>query len=160
MNIKELLKKYFSGKKPRQARRDIVIVFPYNPKTKEILLIEEYRKDYDQNIWKFVSGGMDKEGKTETQVAQEELAEEMGLEAKKWSIFHEFGKVFSSVKITYFIAEDVSEMKNPPENPDDDFIVNQKWVNLNELWRMIDAKEIIWKDSVLVAVNFLRSLEK
>jgi hypothetical protein len=52
-------------------------------------------------------------------------------------------------------------MLNPIENPDeDDIIVDQKWVNLEELWAMVDSKELIWKESVLVAINFLREKEK
>jgi len=31
-------------------------------------------------------------------------------------------------------------------------------VSLDELWQMIDDKELIWKESVLVAINFLRAL--
>jgi len=40
----------------------------------------------------------------------------------------------------------------------DDIIVDQKWVSLDELWVMVDAKELIWKESVLVAINFFRAL--
>lgn len=143
---------------PRQARDDIVIVFPYHHK--KILIIEEYRKDWDANMWKFVSGGMDKPHLNSLQTAQEELAEEIKMEAKEWSLYHQFGRKFSSVNMFYFIANNPQLMANPIPNPDeDDIIVDQKWVNLEELWEMIDTKEIIWKESVLVAVNFLRSQE-
>jgi|GEM_PF-5730974 len=51
-------------------------------------------------------------------------------------------------------------MEYPIENPDEeDVIVDQKWVTLEELWSMVDNKELIWKESVLVAINFLRALK-
>jgi len=148
-------------KKPRQARNDIVILFPYDVATQKILIIKEYRKDFDQEIWKFVSGGMDKPHLNALETAKEELAEEIKMEAANWSLYHKFDKKFSSVNISYFIPENPTLMLNPIENPDeDDIIVDQKWVNLEALWSMVDNHEIIWKESVLVAINFLRSLEK
>ena len=152
--LSKLLKKLCN--KPRQARNDIVILFPYHEK--KILLIKEYRKDQDIEIWKFVSGGMDKPHLNSLKTAQEELAEEIKMEANKWSLYHQFDKAFSSVNIYYYIAYHPKLMKIPIENPDeDDVIVDQKWVNLEELWNMIDNHDLIWKESVLVAINFLRS---
>ncbi|MCH9740931.1 MAG: NUDIX domain-containing protein [Epsilonproteobacteria bacterium] len=152
--LKSLLKKIC--KKPRQARNDIVIVLPYQ--NQKILLIKEYRKQYDMEMWKFVSGGMDKPHLGSLETAQEELAEEISMESNSWSLYHKFDKKFSSVNIFYYIAQDPKVMENPIENPDeDDIIVDQKWVTLGELWEMVDNQEIIWKESILVAINFLRS---
>ena len=140
---------------PRQARNDIVIIFPYHKG--KIMIIKEYRKDYDAEMWKFVSGGMDKPHLDSLETAKEELAEEVKMEAEKWSLYHQFDRQFSSVNMFYYIAYNPQLMKHPIENPDeDDIIVDQKWLNLEELWQMIDRKEIIWKESLLVAINFLR----
>jgi len=143
---------------PRQARKDIVIVLPYE--NQKILLIKEYRKQYDMEMWKFISGGMDKPHLNPLETSQEELAEEIKMESDKWSLYHQFDKKFSSVNIFYYVAENPTLMEYPIENPDeDDIIVDQKWVNLEELWAMVDSKELIWKESVLVAINFLREKE-
>ncbi len=152
-----MLKKHKNThRKPRQARNDIVIVFPYH--NKKILIIKEYRKDLDAELWKFVSGGMDKPHLDSLHTAKEELAEEIKMEAEDWSLYHQFDKKFSSVNIFYYIANSPQLMVNPIPNPDeDDIIIDQKWVNLEALWAMVDSKEIIWKESVLVAINFLRS---
>ena len=105
--------------------------------------------------------GMDKPYLDNLGTAKEELAEEIKMEAEDWSLYHQFDKKFSSVNIFYFIANNPQLMANPIENPDeDDIIVDQKWVNLEALWEMVDTKEIIWKESVLVAINFLRSKDK
>ena len=152
--LKRLLKKFCQ--KPRQARKDIVIVLPYE--NNKILLIKEYRKDYDAEMWKFISGGMDKPHLGGLETAQEELAEEVKRESNDWSLYHQFDKRFSSVNIYYYIANNPKLMKNPIENPDeDDIIVDEKWVDLDELWEMVDTHELIWKESVLVAINFLKS---
>jgi 8-oxo-dGTP pyrophosphatase MutT (NUDIX family) len=138
-----------------QAHNDIVILFPYHKK--KILLIKEYRKDQDREMWKFVSGGMDKPHLNSLKTAQEELAEEIKMETNRWSLYHQLDKTFSSVNIYYYIAHDPNLMKYPIENPDkDDIILDQKWVNLDELWQMVDNHDLIWKESVLVAINFLR----
>lgn len=145
-------------KKPRQARNDIVILLPYHDG--KILLIKEYRKLQNIEMWKFISGGMDKPHLNSLETAQEELAEEVKMEANNWSLFYQFDKQFSSVNIYYYIAKNPTLMENPIENPDeDDIILDQKWVNLEELWSMVDQKELIWKESVLVAINFLKSKE-
>jgi ADP-ribose pyrophosphatase len=143
-------------KKPRQARNDIVIVLPYE--NRKILLIKEYRKQYNMEMWKFISGGMDKPHLNSLETAKEELAEEIKMEASQWSLYHQFDKKFSSVNIYYYIATNPKLMENPIENPDeDDIVVDQKWVNLEELWAMVDSHELIWKESVLVAINFLKA---
>jgi len=153
--FRHLIKKLCKNK-PRQARNDIVILFPY--KDEKILLIKEYRKQYKMEMWKFVSGGMDKPHLNALQTSKEELAEEIKMESNSWELYHQFDKKFSSVNIYYYIANTPKLMENPIENPDeDDIIVDQKWVNLEELWAMVDNKELIWKESVLVAINFLRS---
>lgn len=156
--IKPLLKDFRKKicKQPRQARNDIVIVLPYE--NRKILLIKEYRKQYDIEMWKFISGGMDKPHLNSLETAKEELAEEIKMEANEWSLYHQFDKKFSSVNIYYYIATNPTLMENPIENPDeDDIIVDQKWVNLEELWAMVDSHELIWKESVLVAINFLKA---
>lgn len=143
---------------PRQARNDIVIVLPYQDK--KILLIKEYRKQYDMEMWKFISGGMDKPHLDSLETAKEELAEEIKMESDNWFLYHQFDKKFSSVNIFYYIVTNPTIMEYPIENPDEeDVIVDQKWVTLEELWSMVDNKELIWKESVLVAINFLRALK-
>lgn len=155
--LKQLFQKLCN--QPRQARNDIVIIFPY--KNKKILLIKEYRKQYNLEMWKFVSGGMDKPHLNVLETAKEELAEEIKMEAKEWSLYHEFDTTFSSVNISYFVAHNPKLMADPIENPDeDDIILDQKWVDIQELWAMVDNHELIWKESVLVALNFLRSQEQ
>ena len=145
-------------RQPRQARNDIVIVLPYQDQ--KILLIKEYRKQYDMEMWKFVSGGMDKPHLNSLETAKEELAEEIKMESNDWVFYHQFDKKFSSVNIFYYVVTNPTMMKNPIENPDEeDIIVDQKWVTLEELWSMVDKKELIWKESVLVAINFLRGLK-
>ena len=84
--MKLLFKKLFCGKISRRKTREIVIVFPYNTKTNEILFIQEYINHYDKKFWKAVTGGIDKEGKTETEHAHEELSEEMGMESE--NLYH------------------------------------------------------------------------
>ncbi len=151
------MNKVNNTKNNKKKRLSVVIIMPYRREDKKILIIEEFRKDFGIKMWKLISGGMDKENLTTLETAKEEMAEEVSMESEKWYKFHENEKIFNKTEITYFIAENPNKMKNPPENPDlDDFIIGEKWVNLEQLWEMIDKKEIFWNDSVFVAINFLR----
>ena len=156
--FKKIRKKLCKTLCPKKKTLDIVIVFPINTKTKKVLLIQEYIHAYDQKIWKFASGGIDKSGKSPLEHAQEELAEELQLESEKFYHYYSFEKIFVSRETHCFVAENPTKMKKPPENPDTDFITNTKWVTEKELWKMIDNKQIIWKETVLVALNILRGL--
>ncbi len=155
--IKNTKKKF---KYSRRRGMDVVMVIPYKEKEKKILLIKEYRKEFKMNIWKLVSGGMDKEGLTPLQTAKEELAEEMSMESTVWFKFYTIERIFRNYRIMYFVSKNPKIMENPPKNPDeDDEIVDQKWVNLKEYWEMIDKQILIWNESTLVGLNFLRSIQ-
>jgi len=148
---------------PRRRSKDIVIVFPYDTAQNKILLIQEYVHYYDKFIWKFVSGGIDKNGKDILQHAQEELEEELGMETKHFYEYYTFEKIFKFRKIYCYLAENPVEIILPKKNPDHrygNYINNRKWVSLSELQEMIDGKEIIWNESVLVALQILRENKK
>jgi hypothetical protein len=52
-------------------------------------------------------------------------------------------------------------MENPPGNPDeDDIILNERWINLDELWKMVDERKFLWCDSIFIAIKFLRNKNK
>ena len=157
--LKKLRKQICKKLCPPKISRDIVIIFPVDTAKKKVLLIQEYIHSYDQKIWKFASGNTDKSGKSLIEHATEELAEELKMEAKVFTHFYTFEKIFVSRRTHCFIAENPTIMPNPPENPDTDFITDTRWVSQSELWAMIDTKEIFWKETVLVALNILRGLK-
>ena len=156
-SFKKKLRKRFCKRKPL---RDIVLVFPFNTDTKEILIIQEYVQHYEKSFWKFVSGGIDKNNKDSLTHAREELAEELGLESDSFYLFHFFEPYFGSRSIYCFVAENPRVMVDPPENPDIDIIEQTRWVDVEGLQVMIDNKELIWNESTMVALQIFRSYTK
>lgn len=147
---------------PHRRAKNIVIIFPLDIKNKKILLIEEYVHYYKRSLWKFVSGGIDKKGIDILAHAHEELEEEIGMKSDNVYEYYFFEKIFKFRKIYCYIAENPIKMKNPVENPDHkhhNFIKETKWVNYEELQKLVDNREIIWNESVLVALQILRDLE-
>jgi hypothetical protein len=47
-------------------------------------------------------------------------------------------------------------MENPPENPDEDYITDVKWVNETEFQKMLDTKELHWDQGTMCALQAFR----
>ena len=47
-------------------------------------------------------------------------------------------------------------MEHPPENPDTDVIVDSRWINEKEFYRMLDNQELLWNETALLAVQVFR----
>lgn len=157
------IKKFFCKRIcSRRRNKNIVIVFPVNIEQRKILLIEEYVHYYKRSIWKFVSGGIDKKDTDILTHAHEELEEELGMKSDNIYEYYFFEKIFKFREIYCYVAENPVYMKNPVENPDHkyhNFIKETKWVNYSELQQLVDDRDIIWNESVLVALQILKGLE-
>ena len=134
----------------------------YPVKDGKILLINEFRSHEGRARWKFIGGWVDKSGKTELEIAKEELLEEVGMESGKWEQFHVFdtGDSTVGIKSTYFIVKNPTQVEKPPVNPDHDVIKEIKWVSLDDLWEMIDRKELLWDYDAFAGVQVLRYVIK
>jgi len=158
--LKNLKKKLCKKICPRKVDREIVIVYPFNTKTNELFIIQEYIHHYDRKFWKFVSGGIDKEGKSELQHAKEELAEEVGMTAEDICHLHSTEHVFGNRPCYFYVAEDPELMDNPPENPDTDVITETRWVNEAQFQEMLETKELMWDEATMCALQVFRKYNK
>ncbi len=124
----------------------------------KLLLIKEFRTHEGKARWKIVSGWIDKEGKSTLEIAQEELAEETGLQAEHWDEFYVYDTMGATVstRIPCYIATGISELPEKIENPDNDEILEMRWVNLDELYGLIDAQEMFWDDETIACIQALR----
>ncbi len=135
--------------KPSRKEREVVIVYPFNTETKELFIIQEYIHGYDRKFWKFVSGGVDKIDKDILTHAIEELAEEVSMHSDVVCHLYSSERIFGNRPMHYFIAENPVIMENPPENPDEDYITEAKWVNQDEFQKMLDNKELLWDQGTI-----------
>jgi len=136
--------------------REVVLIFPFNTKTNELFIIQEYIHHYKKSFWKFVSGGVDKDGKDLITHAIEELAEEVSMESQNLYHFYSYEKIFGNRGIHCYVAENPTQMEIPIENPDTDIIETGEWVSEDQLQKMIDTKEIIWNEGSIVALQIFR----
>ena len=152
------LNRYNTKKKSisKKAPREIVLIFPYNTETNKIFIIREYIHHYERSFWKFISGGIDKEGKDNLTHAHEELAEEVAMNSKNLYHFYSFEKIFGNRGIHCFIAENPQLLDIPPENPDDDIIEKGEWISEQEFYTMLDENKMIWNEGAMVAVQIFR----
>lgn len=145
--------------KPSRKEREVVIVYPFNTVTKEIFIIQEYIHGYDRKFWKFVSGGVDKVDKDILTHAIEELAEEVAMESNVFCHLYSSERIFGNRPMHYFIAENPVIMEDAPENPDEDYITNAKWVNQTEFQTMLDNKELLWDQASICALQTFRKYQ-
>ena len=154
--LKKLSKKICQKLCPKKKPREIVLVFPFDTEKKELLIIQEYIQHYKKAYWKFVSGGIDKDNKNILTHAQEELAEEVGMESG--NIYHIYSapKIFGNRGTHFYVAENPTSMSNAPENPDTDEIIDQKWVTEKEFNQMLDSRDLLWEEGTMVASQVFR----
>lgn len=152
----KIKKKFCQKFCPKKKPREIVIVCPFNKNTKEIFIIEEYIHHYKKSFWKFVSGGVDKNGKDLLTHAVEELAEEVGMTSDTIFHIHSSPKIFGNRGTHFYVAENPIVMEHPPINPDTDEIINSKWVNESEFQKMLDDKVLLWDEGTMVALQVFR----
>lgn len=149
--MRYLREKIFGKLCPKKKPREIVLVFPFNTETKKLLIIQEYIQHYKKAYWKFVSGGIDKNGKDIITHAREELAEEVGMKSDNLYHIYSAPKIFGNRGTHFYVAENTTIMVDAPENPDIDEIIDQKWVTESEFQDMLDTKELLWDEGTMVA---------
>ncbi len=144
----------------RVSLRDGVHIIPYDEE-KGILLIREYRVHEKGERWKFVSGWVDKKGKSLLEHAKEELAEELGLQAGKWTLlYQEKNKnATCSTSLHVYLCEEISPLKEKSKNPDSGEILEMKWFNFQDFFHLIQRGNIRNPGAFLVALVSLLQKE-
>ncbi len=138
---------------PKKKPREIVIVYPFNTNTQELFLIQEHIHHYKKSFWKFVSGGIDKSGKSNREHAIEELAEEVAMQSNNVYHIYSAPKIFGNRGTHFYVAENPTILETAPENPDSDIIVDTKWVHQTEFQRMLDDRELLWDEATMCALQ-------
>lgn len=141
---------------PKTKWRDVVLVFPYDTKEKKMLIMQEYIQHYKKAFWKITSGGIDKIETSPEQHAIEEMNEELGLESDTWHHVHTTKPYFGARVIHAYVAENPYPSKNPIDNPDDDEILETKWIDETEFLAMLDSGELLWNEGALMALQIFR----
>ncbi len=144
----------------RASLRPGVHVVPI--KDDKVLFMKEYRTHEGIVRFKLVSGWCDKEGKTALDHAQEELAEELGMEAETWEEFHCSNAPGATVNpnTTYFICRNLKTLEHKPENPDTGCrVLEHEWMDVEAIYACLNNKTMWIDDSALVALLALYNIK-
>lgn len=120
----------------------------------KIYLIESFRYPTQKWQWELPTGGIDK-GQSPLEAAKHELAEELGMSAKKWTHINTFGPSsngFMKDTQDVFVAEGLLANKEKPE--DFEAIRAAKAVSFSEITSMIKNGVLIDGQSLAALIQF------
>ena len=90
-----------------------------------VVLVRQFRYAPARELWEIPAGTLDKLGESVAEAARRELAEEAGLEAKRWTMLGSAYLVpgYGDERMTFFLAEELSATEAHAEL-DESFKVN------------------------------------
>lgn len=110
----------------------------------QVIMIKQYRHPLGMRIWELPAGLLDIAGEDPVIAAQRELAEEVGLAARFWSVLVDMATSpgFTDETIRVYLAEGLSEVEQPtPEDEEADIEMHR--IPLAEAIEMTLSGEII-----------------
>lgn len=127
------------GKFSFLRRKDGVSVIAFDGK--KVYLVNQFRYSFKKRFWEFVAGKT--ESGTPLEQAKQELKEEAGLLAKKWTYLGQFacGPGHTNQRGRVFLAEDLRQGEPEREPPEADMYV--KKFSIAEVDKMIESGKII-----------------
>lgn len=138
-----------------QEKNDFSVIIPLFP-DKTTLLVGQYRIPADLYTWEFPAGSV--KNKEPLSNAKEELQEETGYSAEKWTQLGQYflGPEMTDGKINVFIAENLTPGEPKPEKKE---ILEVKHVLIDSIGKMITAGEIL-DGPTIVAYHYLEEYLK
>jgi 8-oxo-dGDP phosphatase len=115
-----------------------------------VVLVYQYRQPLGRRLWELPAGLLDAGGELPHLTAARELAEEVGLSAKDWSVLVDLDTApgFSDESVRVYRATVLSDIGRPDAHDEEaDLVV--KWFPLSEAVRMVFNGEIV--NSIAVA---------
>lgn len=100
-----------------------------------VLLIKQYRHPVRLREWEIPAGLLDIEGEDPLVAAKRELAEEVDIEARDWSVLAEFATSpgGSDEVIRVYLARGLTATAEAFERTDEEADIEQRWAPLDEL---------------------------
>ena len=110
-----------------------------------VVLIRQYRYPLDRRLWELPAGLLDVAGEQPVHTAQRELAEEVGLAARDWSVLVDIASSpgFTDEVVRIFLARGLSEVDRAAAegNEEADLVIHR--VPIDEAVRMVFSGEIV-----------------
>jgi ADP-ribose pyrophosphatase len=116
----------------------------------QVVLIHQYRHPLGHRVWELPAGLLDVSGEPPATAAARELAEEVGLAARQWSVLVDVAASpgFTDEVVRVFLARDLSPAarEDPVGDEEADLVVRR--VAVAEAVRMVLAGEVVNASSV------------
>ncbi|HEY1575425.1 MAG TPA: NUDIX hydrolase [Pseudonocardiaceae bacterium] len=115
-----------------------------------VVLIHQYRHPLGKRVWELPAGLLDQPGEEPAVAAGRELAEEVGLAARDWSVLVDVAASpgFTDEVVRVFLAQDLgpAHREEPVGDEEADLVVRR--VELAEAVRMVLAGDVVNASSV------------
>ena len=134
----------------RRARREVVehpgaVAVVALDDAGRVVLIHQYRYPLGRRLWELPAGLLDVPGEDPLRTAQRELVEEVGLQARDWSLLVDVASSpgFTDQGERVFLARGLSEVPRPEPVGDEeaDLVIDR--VELDAAVRMVFAGEVV-----------------
>lgn len=128
----------------------------------KILLMNEYRTHEKNSRWKLVTGWAEKPGVSLVQHAKEELAEEVGMQAKHWEEFFDASVPNATINLNthFFVCKEISNLQDKVENPDGGEVLGYDWFTYEQIFEMLNKGRMWPGGSTMIALWYLYNLKK
>lgn len=134
----------------RRARREVVehpgaVAVVALDDAGRVVLIHQYRYPLGRRLWELPAGLLDVPGEDPLHTAQRELVEEVGLQAREWSLLVDIASSpgFTDQGERVFLARGLSEVQRPEPGDDEEADLVIRRFELDEAVRMVFAGEVV-----------------
>lgn len=110
----------------------------------EIGLVRQYRAAFKRHLWEIPAGTRDVEGEETLVTAQRELLEELGCEAREWTLLGRFmnSPGWTSQVMTVYEARSITQRQRSPAGPEE-ASSTVRWFTVEELRELLRGEDAI-----------------
>lgn len=135
------------------------LIVPVNRATRQVILVQQYRYPVQEILWEFPQGTVeDQPNLSPEEVAQTELAEEIGVTAHKIThvgfLYTAYG--YSNQGCHVFLAEDLHQVEQKPEATE--VLLEQRPFSIEEFEELVNQGQI--KDAATLSAYGLLKVHK
>lgn len=111
----------------------------------QVVLIEQYRHSVGRRLWELPAGLLDTPGEDPLDTARRELAEEVGLSGRSWTLLADVvtSPGFSDESVRVFLTRGLSELTRPDGPDDEEADLTVRRVPLTDAVSAVLAGEIV-----------------